>query len=428
MTADDPLIIVEENHDLPLVRLVVALRSGAGDDPPGQGGLTSFASTLLARGAGGRSRADLDLAFDALGGALEVTCDCDATFFEVTVLRDRLEPALSLIADALIRPELSHVEAEKVKRELAAALDELGEDDRSLAHLNFDRAIYGEHPYGRSALGTAESVALLDVDAASAWHRLRVSTGQMVVGLAGAVEHAEATALISRYLSDLPRSERLPLERYPAPPTRTGMRLTVVDKPARTQSQILLGHPGPQWGTDEFIALQVATCAYGGAFTSRLVSEIRSKRGLSYEVSARIGQGRSRHPFMLHVCPSLDQTVETLELVLGLHAEWLDKGITKDELRFAQGYVANSFAFSVATPEDRLEMRAWIELCGLRADHAARFPERVRAVTLEETQRAIAALRASDPEICIVSTADELLPRLERAGLANRFQIEIVTA
>jgi zinc protease len=216
--------------------------------------------------------------------------------------------------------------------------------------------------------------------------------------------------------------------RPPDPPRRSDLRLTIVDKPDRTQSQIFFGQPAPQWGTPDFYALQVATCAYGGTFTARLMNEVRSKRGLSYGASSRMAQGRGRRSLVVHVFPSLDQTAETLELVLGLHRTWIADGITAEEMAFSQSYLANSYAFSIATPEDRLEMRVAIELTGIDPEHGHRFPERIRAVTLDATRAAQARyLKGAGMECVIVSTAEHLRPRLDAAGLTKEFaSIDVV--
>jgi zinc protease len=291
----------------------------------------------------------------------------------------------------------------------------------------FSRALYGTHPYGRTIVGTERSIAALGVDDARGWHKQWIRSGQMIVGLAGDLGAGEAEALVARHFGELPKSARAPLSRYPDPPARQTPRLTLVDKPDRTQSQILYGQPAPLWASDDYFPLAAATCVYGGTFTARLMNEVRSKRGLSYGASARIGQGRGRRGLVAHVFPSLEQTPETLELVLGLHADWVQNGVTADELEFVKGYLANSFAFSVATPEDRLELRTLVELAGVEADYLSRFPERIRAVTLEQTRAAQATWLAPNAlEVCIVSTADELLPKLEKAGLTQRFTVEVV--
>jgi zinc protease len=422
-----PLLLVEENRDLPLVRAQVTLRTGAADDPLDRDGLTNFASELCGRGAAGRTRAELDAAFDALGTSLEIVTDVDGVTFEVTVLKSKLEDALALMSDVLLRPDFPEEEARKLEREIRAQLDELRDEDGQLARRFFNHALYGTHPYGRTVIGTERSLEQLSAADARAWHKQWMKSGQMIVGFAGDLSAPQAEEAVARHFSTLPGSARAPLVRYPDPPVRGGMRLTLVDKPERTQSQILYGQPAPQWGTPDFYALQVATCAYGGTFTARLMNEVRSKRGLSYGASARLAQGRGRRALVMHVFPSLEQTPETLELVLGLHADWVSNGITADELEFVRGYLASSFAFSIATPEDRLELRTSLELAGLPPDYAQTFPSRIRDITLDDTRRAIERwLTPTDLEICVVSTAGELIPKLDAAGLTSRFTVDQV--
>ena len=189
----------------------------------------------------------------------------------------------------------------------------------------------------------------------------------------------------------------------------------------------MIGQPSPAWHEPEYWPLLVATTAFGGTFTARLMNEVRSKRGLSYGASARIGRGRGRKALIAHVFPSLEQTPETLELVLGLWREFVEHGITEEELRFAQGYLASSFAFNLATPEDRLELRTSLLLCGVDGDYAARYAERVRAVTLDDTRRVLREqLTPSDLEVCVVTTADELRPLLDAARITSGHEVEVL--
>ena len=420
------MILVEENHDLPLVRVQVAVRIGAGDDDAGNDGLTNFASELMGRGAGGRTRAEIDAAFDALGTSLDVSSDYDGVTFDLAVLKEKLEPALGLLADVLLRPDFPRDEADKLKRELLAQLDELRDDDGSLVRRYFTRALYGAHPYGRTVIGTEASIKRLSLDGARAWHGKTICGAHLIFGIAGDVDGNDAAAAIARVFAALPAGGGGEPTARPDVARRTGLRLTLVDKPERTQSQILMGQPAPRWQHPDFLALQVATTAFGGTFTARLMDEVRSKRGLSYGASARVGQGRGAKALVAHVFPSLEQTPETLALVLGLWKTWVTDGVTDGEVEFTRGYLAKSFAFSIATPEDRLELRTGLELAGMPRDFADTFAARVMKVERADANRALSTLTPSDLEIAIVSTADELLPKLKEAGLLDGVTVDVV--
>jgi zinc protease len=127
------------------------------------------------------------------------------------------------------------------------------------------------------------------------------------------------------------------------------------------------------------------------------------------------------------VFPSLEQTPEALELVLGLWRTWVEEGVTEAEVAFARSYLTKSFAFSVATPEDRLELRTALELAGMPPDSAQTYTARVAKVTREQAVSALSKhLTARDLEVVVVSTADELMPKLEAAGLTKDVTVEVV--
>jgi zinc protease len=419
-------LLVEENHDLPLVRFQLALRVGAGDDAADRDGLCNFATELMGRGAGGRTRAELDAAFDALGTSLDVLTDYDGVTFDVTVLPEKLEAALTLVADVILRPDFPEEESHKLGRELNAHLDELRDDDGQLARRFFTRALYAGHPYGRTVVGTDTTLKTLDAASARHWHAHAMHGGNVIFGVAGDVHTGEVEAAIARHFGALAGGTASPGAR-PDVPRRRGLRLTVVDKPERTQSQILLGQPAPRWHDRDFVPLQVATTAFGGTFTARLMDEVRSKRGLSYGASARLGQGRGAKALVSHVFPSLEQTAETLTLVLGLWRSWVEEGVTEAEVAFARGYLAKSFAFTVATPEDRLELRTALDLAGMPPDSGLTYSSRVSAVTREASVQALGKhLTAGDLEVAIVTTASELMPKLVEAGLTAGAEVEVV--
>jgi zinc protease len=132
---------------------------------------------------------------------------------------------------------------------------------------------------------------------------------------------------------------------------------------------------------------------------------------------------------LVNVFPSLEQTAETIALVLRLFEEWAERGLREDEVAFAKGNLAEGFAFNLATPEDRLELRTAVEVAGLPRDYPDTYADRVRAVDPGTVRRAMQAhLHPKDLEICVVATAAELRPRLEEAGLTGDWTVDVVPA
>ena len=422
-------LFVETNHDLPLVRSVVVVRRGVALDPPNAGetqdrsGLTSFSIDLAARGADGMARLQLDQAMDALGGSIEAIADHDAVYFETTVLRRNLDRALGLLSAVILRPDFVVEEAEKLKRELLGQLEDMRDDDQNLARRYLQRELFAGHPYGRSLVGTKQSIAALSSELARGWQRDAIKAEHCVFGFAGAIVEDEAAALVAKHFATLPTGGSIAAAPSPPAPTR-GRRVTLVDKPERTQSQIYFAQTAPGWTHPDYPALLLATTVFGGTFTARLMNEVRSKRGLSYGASARLLNARTDKALLMHVFPSEKQTPETIELVERLFRTWVSEGITQAELDFAQGYLAENFAFNLATPEERLDMRIAIENCALPVDYATTYVPRIRAVTLDDVHAAMKRhLRVEDLQICLVATAKSLLPKLRERGLVDEVKV-----
>lgn len=431
-------VLLEENHSLPLCRVQVTLRAGAACDAAPDSacglkngealdGLANFATELQRRGAGGKSRAELDEAIDALGASVHVLCWHDQILFEAMALKENIDAACAIMADVLLRPDFPAPEAEKLRRELSAQLDDLRDDDSGLMQRFFGRAMYGSHPYGLPVGGTAQSIPRYSGKLAKAWVANYLTRENVLFGAAGDFKESEATALFARHFGKLPEGPR----RDPAftAPTQKqrGLRLVLVDKPERTQSQILIGQLGPHWSDANWLPLLVATTAFGGMFTARLMDEVRVKRGLSYGASARLGSGRGQRALCAHVFPAADKTAETLDLVLSLYRDWAEKGLRQEEAAFAKSYLQKSHAFTIQTADDRLNLTTRLALCGMPLDYATTFPERIAAIDERTIKKAMtAALTPDDLLITIVGTASTLLPQLKKLPVLKKAAIEVV--
>ena len=412
-----PEVLVEESHAVPLCTAMVMVRTGASVDPEGHEGLVRHASELMRRGAGGRTRAQLDATLDELGASIDVVVGADSVGIMASGLSRHLPRLIQLLGDVLAEPSFDEGEHERLRRESLALLDDVRDDDASLCGRFWDRAAYGGHPYGRTTLGTAGSLAALDLDAARAWWKTRVVTPHLLVGFAGDVTRAHAETLAGELVGRLPDGRApvdadLPL----AVPATSGRHTLLVDKPERTQSQILVGHSAPPRAHEDWLALSVGSAVFGGTFTSRLMSEVRVKRGWSYGASCRIGRGRHGAAFRMRVFPSADLTAQTLGLVLELFEKVVAEGVTPAEVEFALGYLSGSWPFELVTPGDRLGKQLDTILLGLAPDTYSRHLKKLAAIDADQVNAAIRRWwKPGDATIALTATAEDMLGKL--AGL-----------
>ncbi len=345
------VVIVEESPAVPLVDVMIVSRSGAASDPPGREGLANLAAEVARRGAAGKSRTEIDEALDALGANLEVLVDPDAVRFEGRVLARNLSPFLRLVAGVILRPAFEKETVAQTRREVLAQIDEQRSDDRSLCARFFDRRLYGEHPYGQPADGTAKSLARMRPADLEAHFRTSFVGKNMIFAAAGAVGLAEFREAVAGAFRGLQEGPPPPAPALAEPKRESGWRLEIVDKPDRQQTQIMFGHPGLPGSHPDFLPLALGLASFGGrAMKATLMDEVRTKRGLAYGAYMGATSRRGPGPIQGWVYTSRARTVTTLKLVLRLYKQLAAQGVPEERLRFFQGYLAGSFASDMDDP------------------------------------------------------------------------------
>jgi len=420
--------LLEVAHDIPVARVQATVRSGAGLDAVGRDGVARMTGELLRRGAAGRSRAELDEALDRLGADLGASVDAESVTVVGHVLARNLNPLLEIFESALLEPDFHPEEVEKLRREMRAGLDEIREDDHERCNRFFKRALYGEHPYGRPQGGTRASLDTISRDELLAFHASAFVRDNVFFGASGDFDQSHLESRFGSLASMLPSTTPPAAVSLPDPAAPVGRRVLVIDKPERTQAQIMLGHPAVRWGEPDDYPLRAAVTAFGGTFTSPLMTEVRVKRGLSYGAYASLAHGRGRGHLQAWVFPAASQVVETLEIVLGLWGGLGDGDVSEEQVAFAKSYLLGRFPLAIDTPERRLALRAAVEACGLPGDYLETYPARIERLEADEIRAAARRhVDASNLVIAIVATAAEVCPALERAASLNLAAVDVVS-
>ena len=412
-----PVVIVEPSPDTPLVWFEIAIRGGAALDPPGIEGLHRHAALLARRGAGGRDRAALDDTLDGLGAALDISVSRDAVSLSGLALSRHLDAVIGLAADVLAEPVFSADEHARLLRETPQVLDEIRDDDSALATRWFDWLCCPGHAYGRTSLGTEASLALIEREAAVACWRREVVADNLVIGLAGDVDEAAAARIVTRLTERLPRSGSLDVSLdAPAAPL-PGRRVILVDKPDRTQAQLRIGHLAARYGGPDTAELAVAEAVFGGMFSSRLMQEIRVKRGWSYGAGCALRRSRLPHWFEIWMAAAIDVAGPAVALTLELFADYAARGPTDDEVDFARRYLVGAMPFHVATARQRMQLAVRDAVFDLPAGFTARLPEALAALAASDVRAACQRqLRPDEIVTVAVTTAEQAGSALAQAG------------
>jgi zinc protease len=414
MSAAAP-IFCEPAHDLPLVDLFLIARTGAQHDPLGREGGLNLALRTLRRGTKTRSAREIDALIDRLGAELSTSVDASSAMLHAAVIRRNVPALLDLLADLMTEATLPDAEIAQVRREVQADIVDGRDDDRSLAGRHFRRTLFAGHPYGRPSAGTLRGLDAVDRSAALAAFQRTFCRGNIIAAAAGDITREELEGFSARIAPGL-SSHPAPPSKIEAPKPVRGRRLLIVDKPDRTQTQIYIGNLGSHPRDRDHFALMVGNTLFGGTFTARLMREIRSKRGLSYGASSRLGRDRARESWSMWTFPAAVDAARCVGIQLSLLERLLDKGATAREVSFARSYLTRSYAFERDTASKRLWQRLDVELLDLPKSYYDEYVERVNAVTVDDVNEALRRrLSAEDLLITVVATAETLRAPLEGA-------------
>jgi len=348
-------VMLDYDPTSPVLRFVMGWSHGAAvEEAPGLAGLAAR-MTLLGGGYAAEA--------EALGALITMETTHDTTRFEARVLAARWPEFIALTRRALTEAGWTAAELNAARGEQLGQLTAAMDDDVRLAFQAFGRAWYGpEHPYGRSPLGTASGLNGVTLAEASRFReRWFVSEG-MVLGLAGAFD-AGAVGDLAALAGALEGSQpqRPPL---PEPPPRDGTRVVLVDKPGRSQLQVVLGHEGVSRAGEDWPAAYLANAVFGrrGA-RGRLSRALRATRGWTYFAYSNHWPQLSSPAWTAHFAPSTDYGVEAAALALQMMRQ-AASGASYEELEAVRRAEQDAALFMADTAAERLGLATWEALTG----------------------------------------------------------------
>lgn len=402
-----------EDHTADYVFISIVIRSGSLLDPTDGLGTAYLAANTLLLGTKTMPRAVFLDELDYLGASLDVSVGKESIILEGEVISRNLEPFVKLLGDVIKSPDLSTDEFQKLKRRTVAELEQIRDNDEALCAVLHSRQMWGENPYGRPGKGTPQTISAIGIEHITAFLSTHVRDSNLIVAAAGHVEPDQLNDLVGRYLVGTPgESDATPEIASPAP--LPGVRVFLVDKPERTQTQILWGHPCIYAAHPDYFPLMTANTAFGGTFTARLMREIREKRGWSYGATSRVGVDRQTGSFTMGYAPATKDAIAAIRLGHHLLETFTADGPSAEELEFSKSYLSNAFPFRIETAAKRLGQILETELLGRPARFVETYVQQVQAVTVETAAAAVRRhLQPTNITLTVVCTASDLEPELK---------------
>lgn len=410
-------VFLREDHELPLVTFTAMLNAGGVDDPAGKSGLAQLhGSAMRGAGAGDMSADEIDAALERMAANLSVGSDPYATSLGLSVQRSDLEDGLGIFCEMLRRPRFDAGRVELARRQLLESIRRQADRPPVVARKTLVSTLYHGHALGD--LPTLETVAAIERQDLLAFHDRFFKPDNLWLAVSGDIDRPSLENLLARLLDGwrgnaalLPRLDPLP------PPVPPALHLVPKDLP---QTTVLMGSRGIDKNDPDLYALRVLDFILGGGdFNSRLMQEIRTRRGLAYSVYSYYQVGR-RLPG-LFIAGAETKNLSAAEVVVQMRREMdamTREPVSQAELALAKDSLINSFVFAFADSHEVVSQTMRLVFYGYSEDYLSRYRERLAAVTADGVLAA--ARRHLHPEaltVVLVGDPDRPEDLAERLGL-----------
>jgi len=372
---------------LPIVNVEVIVRSGAIFDPEDKVGLAALAAAhMRTGGAGDLSPADFDKRLDDLGAGLGISTSREMTVASLEVLSQDLEEGLKLLFDMLFKPQFDAKRLSTARKNMEEALRREDDSPDEKADRLFREMLYGkDSPWARRPdTGSLKRISAQDI---SDNHSRYFKPGNMIIAAAGDFSYARIEGLLKKLTQDAPTGEVTLPEVEPVALQFQKKREDVRKK--TSQSFIRMGHLGVKRDNPDRFALTIVNDILGGGgFKSRLMDDIRVKRGMAYSVSSSMAPNKDYGQFVISLDTKADQTDEAIQLVEEHVQRIAVQGdFTKEELDFAKQSIISSLVFLFDQPSSVTGQRARYHFLGYPDDYWRVFRDAIMRTGLDDLKR-----------------------------------------
>jgi zinc protease len=376
-----------ETRALPIVDVQVDFAAGSARDPADKSGLAQLTRGLMDLGAGDMDESDVATRLADVGARLGGGAEADRASVSLRTLAepDKRAQAFAIMRAVIAQPRFPEKVFERERARTVAALRESLTRPETIGSRAFWSGVYGEHPYGQ--LSTVDSLGAIKVADLKAFHAANYVAGSAAVTIVGALSRAEAEALAQQLTEALPAGAPVPPTPAPALPAAADLRLP---HPA-AQSHIYVGLPALKRGDPDFYALTVGNYSLGGGgFVSRLMKEVRDKRGFAYSVYSYFSPMQQPGPFQIGLQTKRAQAGDALKVAQDVLRRFLAEGPSEAELAAAKANIIGSFPLRLDSNRKILENVAVIGFYGLPLDYLDTYADKVRQVTAADVRAAFA--------------------------------------
>lgn len=370
-----------QTDSLPMADIQVIFDAGSARDGD-KFGVANLTAAMMDTGAGTWNADQIAERFESVGATFGGSVSGDMMSFSLRTLTDKVlfDKALETASTILSKPKFAEVDFKREKNRTLAALKQQEESPAAVASIAFSNTIYGTHPYAHPDSGTLKSVAALKVTDLKTFYQSYCVVENAIVVIVGDLnkELAEKTAL--QLVKDLPKGKKpAALPEVTAPSTATQQH---IEFPS-TQTHVLVGEPVLARKDPDYFNLYVGNHILGGSgLVSKLFDEVREKRGLAYSASSSFAPMLKQGPFIASLQTRNDQTSQALEVLNKTLSDFVNQGITEDELKAAKQNIIGGFAMRFDTNKELANYVGMIAFYDMPLDYLDTFTQNIEKTTV----------------------------------------------
>ena len=378
---------------IPFVALEIRFRGGTSLDAPDKRGAVNLMTGLLEEGAGDLSARDFAARREELAASLRYEAYDDAISISARFLTETTDEAVDLLRLSLSEPSFVEAAIERVRAQVLSGLESDAKDPDEIAANTFDLLAFGDHPYGSNPSGTMESVTALTRDDLVEAHGRVIARDRIYVAAVGDISAEELGRILDSLSAVLPAEGAAFPEQVEFGLTG-GVTVVPYDTP---QSVVVFGQDGiSRSDPDFFQAYLMMQVLGGGGYKSRLMEEVRVKRGLTYGIAAYLAPKDFANQLRGGVSTENARVAETIEVI---KAEWqrlADEGLSEAELERVKTFLTGAYPLRFDGNARIASILVGMQMEDLGIDYVNTRNDKVEAVTMEQIDAIIS--RMIDPE------------------------------
>jgi len=392
-----------EDHKIPVISLDWAFKGAGSRDPAGKQGLSELVARTIDEGAGPFDARSFQAKLRDKAITLVFDTDTDAFSGSLLTLGENREDAFEMARLSLTEPRFEQEALERMRAATIARLKSEATDPDAIAERVFFQTAYPDSAYGRPTRGTPESLSTVTRDDLLNFARTKLGRDNLDVGVAGDITPDELGRALDKMFGALPAKAAVEPEPVATP---AGAGRTILVPRAAAQAVIMTGQAGvrrddPDW----YSALVMNHILGGGTFSSRLMTEVREKRGLTYGVYSQLVPFENTALIMAQGSSAKTKAATALDLI---RAEWgrmAKDGVSAEELADAKTYLTGSFPLQFSSTRAIARTVLVVKRDKLGLDYLSRRDSLINAVTTDDVRRV--AGRLLNPETLLTVVVGE---------------------